>query len=97
MWLQRFTDKSRLAACILTLLVIAGCGSVGGLRDTGASAQRAGSEKPGEGDAAGPAIPAQAMTLFEQATAVIPFVRNLIEFLLPQAQRLFNKNVLTRI
>ena len=69
MWLQRFTDKSRLAACVLTLLVIAGCGGSGGVRDTGASAQRAGDAAPG--DAMGPAIPPQAMTLFEQATAVM--------------------------
>ena len=68
MWLQRFTDKSRLAACVFTLLVIAGCGGSGGVRDTGASAQRAGQA---EGDATGPEIPAQAMTLFEQATAVM--------------------------
>ncbi|MDJ0794477.1 MAG: tetratricopeptide repeat protein [Woeseiaceae bacterium] len=69
MWLQRFTDKSRLAACVLTLLVIAGCGGSGGVRDTGAAAQRAGGATPG--DAMGPEIPPQAMTLFEQATAVM--------------------------
>ncbi len=69
MWLQRFTDKSRLAACVLTLLVIAGCGGSGGVRDTGASAQRAGGATPG--DAMGAEIPPRAMTLFEQATAVM--------------------------
>lgn len=69
MWLQRFTDKPRFVACILTLLVVAGCGGSGGVRDTGAPAQRAGSAKPADGDA--PPIPARAMTLFEQATAVM--------------------------
>ena len=71
MWLQRFTDKSRLAVCVVTLLVIAGCGGSGGVRDTGASGQRTGGAAPADGAAAGPEIPAQAMTLFEQATAVM--------------------------
>ncbi len=70
MWLQRFTDKSRIAVCVLTLLAIAGCGGAGGVRDSGVSAQRAGA-KPADGDAAGAQIPPQAMTLFEQATAVM--------------------------
>ena len=70
MLLQRFTDRSRLAACVLTLLVIAGCGGTGGVRDADGAAQRAG--KPAaDGAVAGPEIPAQAMTLFEQATAVM--------------------------
>ncbi len=70
MLLQRFTSKSRLAACVIALLLIAGCGGSGGVRDTGATGQQAG--KPtADGDAAGPQIPAQAMTLFEQAAAVM--------------------------
>ncbi len=71
MLLQRFTDKSRIAACVLALLVIAGCGGGGGVRDSGASPERAGSAKPADGDAGASVIPAQAMTLFEQATAVM--------------------------
>ena len=71
MCLQRFTSRSRLAACVLALLLIAGCGGSGGVRDSGASAQRAGEAAPADGEAAGPEIPAQAMTLFEQATAVM--------------------------
>ena len=70
MWLRRFTDRARLAACIFTLLVVAGCGGTGGVRDSGAPDQRAGG-MTADGDAVGPEIPAQAMTLFEQATAVM--------------------------
>ncbi len=71
MLLQRFTDKSRFAACAIALLVIAGCGGAGGVRDSGAPAERAGSAKPADGDAGAPVIPSQAMTLYEQATAVM--------------------------
>ena len=69
MWLQRFTDKLRFAACVLALLIVAGCGAAGGLRDAGEPAERQGSAMPADGDA--PVVPAQAMTLFEQAAAVM--------------------------
>ena len=34
MWLQRFTNKKRLAAGVLALLMLAGCGGSAGVRDT---------------------------------------------------------------
>ncbi len=71
MWLQRFTDKSRSVGCVLALLIAAGCGGTGGIRDAGAPAERADSAEPTDGDTAAPVIPARAMTLFEQATAVM--------------------------
>ena len=71
MWLQRFTDRTRIAAGVVAMLMLAGCGGSSGVRDTQAPEQRAGSAKPAVGGAAEFEIPAQAMTLFEQATAVM--------------------------
>ena len=68
MLLQRFTKKSPIAAGLLTLLVVAGCAGSGPTRE-------AEKQAAGDGEAAGvpmgPAIPAAAQTLFEQATAVM--------------------------
>jgi Flp pilus assembly protein TadD len=64
MLLQRLINRSRLAAGLLTLLVVAGCAGSGPVRDSGP-------EAPGVAAATSPDIPARAQTLFEQATAVM--------------------------
>ncbi|MDJ0749745.1 MAG: tetratricopeptide repeat protein [Woeseiaceae bacterium] len=58
-------------ACILALLIVAGCGGTGGVRDAGAPTERAGNAESTEGNAAIPEVPAAVMTLFEQAAAVM--------------------------
>ncbi|MDH5617293.1 MAG: tetratricopeptide repeat protein [Gammaproteobacteria bacterium] len=68
MLLQRFTRKTRFAAGLLTLLVVAGCAGSGPAREAGPQVA------PGPEAAGAPAgvqIPAEARTLFEQAAAVM--------------------------
>ncbi len=62
---QRCTDRIRLGGALLALLVVAGCGG------TGPTQQATGSQQ--QVSATGPArdIPPEALTLFEQATAVM--------------------------
>ena len=71
MLLRRFTDKPQLAAGLLALLVIAGCGGAGPVRQADEPRQQAGSAEPLEGQVTLPEIPAAALTLFEQATAIM--------------------------
>ena len=65
MLLQRLTRKTPLVAGLAALLVLAGCAGSGPARESAESAQRTGA------DAAAPVIPAEALTLYEQATAVM--------------------------
>ena len=70
MLLQRLINRSRLAAGLLTLFVVAGCAGLGPARDTGPVAA-GGTGAPGGSTTTSPAIPAEVQTLFEQATAVM--------------------------
>jgi len=65
MLLQRLTRKTPLVAGLAALLVLAGCAGSGPARESAESTQRTGA------DAAAPVIPAEALTLYEQATAVM--------------------------
>ena len=67
MLLQRLTRKTPLVAGLAALLVLAGCVGSGPARESAESTQRTGIPA----DAAAPVIPAEAQTLFEQATAVM--------------------------
>ena len=69
MSLQRQIRQIPLAAGLLTLLVVAGCAGSGPLGS--ASAPRQEASAPVGADVAKPAIPAEAQTLFEQASAVM--------------------------
>ena len=71
MFLRRFTDRTSLAAGLLAMLIVAGCGGTGVVRDAEAPQQRSGSGQPIEEGAPRPEIPPEALTLFEQATAVM--------------------------
>ncbi len=62
---QRRTNRSPLAGALLTLLVLAGCGGSAPTRDAAEPGQQVG------GQAALPAIPPAAQTLYEQATAAM--------------------------
>ncbi len=68
---QRFTNRIPLAGALLTLLVIAGCGGSGPTRDTADPGQTVDGASPVAGEAAMPAIPPQAQTLYEQATSAM--------------------------
>ena len=68
MLLQRRTNKTPLAGALLALLVLAGCGGSGPTRDTVDPGQAVGGDRSA---AAMPAIPPQAQTLYEQATAAM--------------------------
>ena len=69
MLLRRFTDRTSLAAGLLAMFVIAGCGGGPAVRDDSASAeQRVGGAGPG---AVMPDISPEALTMFEQAAAVM--------------------------
>ncbi len=71
MLLRRFTDRTSLAAGLLAMLVIAGCGGAGPVRDGEAPGQRAGSAEPVGAAVPRLEIPPEAQTLFEQAAAVM--------------------------
>jgi tetratricopeptide (TPR) repeat protein len=72
MLLRRCTNRTRLAGAVLALLVVAGCGGTGSSQRAAESQQDVGRT----GSAAGEAgvareIPPEALTLYEQATAVM--------------------------
>ncbi len=72
MLLQRFTDKSRLAAGCLTLLLLAACGGPGPVRDSEQpAAEQAGLTEPAGAELAQREVPPGALTMFEQAAAVM--------------------------
>jgi Flp pilus assembly protein TadD len=60
-----------LAASLATFLALAGCGGSGSVRDAEASRYKAGNVEAGAGDAELTVIPAEALTLFEQAASVM--------------------------
>jgi len=67
MLLQRFIDKSRSAISFVAMLAVAGCAGGGGVAKAPRSeAQQA---EAVEGESLTPEIPAQALTLYEQAVA----------------------------
>ena len=68
---RRFTDRTVLAAGLATFLVLAGCGGPGFVRDSEAPREQAGNVEAGDGDAEFREIPAEALTLFEQAASVM--------------------------
>ena len=70
MLLQRCTNKRLLAALILAMLVVAGCGGSTAVKSSGGS-ERAERTATSAGDELLPVIPPVALTLFEQATAVM--------------------------
>ena len=71
MLLQRFTKRTRLAAGLTALLVLAGCAGSGPARDAGEPRQQVDAGAPVEGELAAPVIPAETLTLYEQATAAM--------------------------
>ena len=71
MFLQRLTRTSLLAARLVLVLAIAGCSGPGPMRDSAESAQRTDADMPVESELAVPVIPAEALTRYEQATAVM--------------------------
>ncbi len=72
MWLQRFTERAPLAAGLMVLLVAAGCSGGAAVRDDAPDSRRAtGMTERSAGQAAMPEAPPEALTLFEQATAVM--------------------------
>ena len=71
MLLQRCTNKARFGTVLVAMLIFAGCGGKTALRDTTTPQQSAGSGSPTDSNVPTPAIPPLALTLFEQATAVM--------------------------
>ncbi len=71
MLLRRFIDRSTPVAVVAALLVLAGCGGAGSVRDAEAPRQVSGSQEASAGDAAAREIPPEAQTLFEQAASVM--------------------------
>ncbi len=72
MLLQRFIDRAPFAAGLLVLLVAAGCGGGAAVRgDAPAAPREAGPAAPAAGQVPMPDIPPEALTLFEQAAAVM--------------------------
>ena len=68
---RRFIDRTTLSAGLLTLLVLAGCGGSGPVREADAPRQQAGvATAAGEAEALRD-IPPAALTLFEQAAAAM--------------------------
>ena len=71
MLLQRFTDNKVLAAGALSLLILAGCGGSGAVRDTATTGEPVSGTSPQAIGMPMPEAPAGVQTLFEQATAVM--------------------------
>jgi Flp pilus assembly protein TadD len=71
MLLRRFTDNKVLAASALALLILAGCGGPGPLRDTADTGEPVRGTSPRAMSGPMPEAPAKVQTLFEQATAVM--------------------------
>ena len=72
MLLRRFIDRMSLAAGLLAMLAIAGCGGTAAVRDDAtAGGDRAGAQDGVAASIVMPEIPPEALTLFEQATAVM--------------------------
>jgi Flp pilus assembly protein TadD len=69
---RRFTDRTSLAAGLLAMLAIAGCGGTAAVRDGATAAGGQAGEKGGAvADVLMAEIPSEALTLFEQAAAVM--------------------------
>ena len=71
MLLQRLTRTSVSTAGLVLLLAFAGCSSSGPTRESADSHQRTDAKVAVEGAPATPLIPAEALTRYEQATAVM--------------------------
>ena len=71
MFLQRLTRTSLMAAGLGLMLAFAGCSGSSPTRESAESQQRSDAELAVEGELAAPVIPAEALTLYEQATAVM--------------------------
>ena len=71
MLLQRFTDNKVLAAGALSLLILAGCGGSGAVRDTADAGEPVSATLPRAAGTPMPEAPAGVQTLCEQATAVM--------------------------
>jgi len=71
MFLQRLTRTSLMAAGLGLMLALAGCSGSSPSRESAESQQRSDAELAVEGELAAPVIPAEALTLYEQATAVM--------------------------
>ena len=71
MFLQRLIRTSLMAAGLGLMLAFAGCSSSSPTRESAESQQRSDAELAVEGELAAPVIPAEALTLYEQATAVM--------------------------
>ena len=71
MFLQRLTRTSLMAAGLGLMLALAGCSGSSPTRESAESQQRSDAELAVEGELAAPVIPAEALTLYEQATAVM--------------------------
>jgi tetratricopeptide (TPR) repeat protein len=71
MLLHRFTSRTTLAAGLMTLLILAGCGGSGPVRDAEVPPQQAGGTEASAGEAEVRVIPPEALTLFEQAASVM--------------------------
>jgi Flp pilus assembly protein TadD len=69
MSLRRFTERSALGVALLAMLAVAGCAGTGPSRDEPASAGTA--TEPVAGEAVQRTVPPEALTQFEQATAVM--------------------------
>lgn len=70
MLLQRCTNKGRLVALMLAMLVVAGCGGSAAVKSSSGPEQVDRTATP-VGDELAPVIPPLALTLFEQATAAM--------------------------
>ena len=71
MFLQRLTRTSLMAAGLGLMLALAGCSGSSPTRKSAESQQRSDAEIAVAGELAAPVIPAEALTLYEQATAVM--------------------------
>jgi Flp pilus assembly protein TadD len=71
MLLQRFINKAHLATALLAMLILAGCGGSAAVKSTPAPLKSAGTASGASGDVPAADIPPAALTMFEQATAVM--------------------------